>query len=89
MIGLRTFCHDFFSIFYIIFFERGWLVGFFFKMNTKFVRQWSKKVVLSWIFYIYIFIMIYGDPTCWNEENEESGETRNGRKKMKKMKGEA
>jgi hypothetical protein len=33
--------------------------------------------------------MIHGDPTCYNEENEQSGgERKNGKKLIKKKKGQ-
>jgi len=36
---------------------------------------------------IYLFSsMIHGDPTCWNEKDEENEERRNGKKMMEKKK---
>jgi len=44
----------------------------------------AKTTMIGRIF-IYLFSsMIHGDPTCWNEKDEQSEERRNRKKMMKK-----
>ncbi len=44
----------------------------------------AKITMIGWFCILFSSSMTHGDPTCWNEKDEQSEERRNGKKMMEK-----